>query len=477
MTNRNKMTARFPQIAARVWNTPLLLDPNKLDPIISVLAPRIGLDVEMPEAQVVEAGYVNVIDQHLEYMAVLEAQGMSVKYIEDGGYYLVNGQTALVPVLGTLIQRGDWMSEMSGMTSYGRVGRMLDAAANDRKVKHIVLEVDSPGGEVAGAFDLADKIYHMRGDKPITAVASEKALSAGYLIASSADEVVLPRTGNLGSIGVVMKHLDMSGALAKRGIGVTLLYAGEKKVDGHPFGPLDERVTGELMDKIKDVYGLFVDTTARNLDIGADRVRGTEAGTFMGMKAVDSGLAHRVNTLSNELMNSALRTGGRLSDRLRASSSTDMEVDMSNQTGGGNQQTITAEDVTRARAEGHTAGRAEAEAASVSAVTAARAEAVTAERTRMRAILTHAEATGRETLAHHLAFNTEMAAEAAGEMLKNAPKVSAEQAKSPLAQAMAHSGSPGVRQQEAADEVKQTAAVNPSNVYASRKSQADRFRV
>ncbi|TOL42864.1 serine peptidase, partial [Vibrio parahaemolyticus] len=70
----------------------------------------------------------------------------------------------------------------------------------------ICLDIDSPGGEVAGCFDLVDLIYELRGKKPIYAILSENAYSAAYAIASAADKIYVPRTGGVGSVGVIVIH-------------------------------------------------------------------------------------------------------------------------------------------------------------------------------------------------------------------------------------------------------------------------------
>ena len=81
-------------------------------------------------------------------------------------------------------------------------------------VRGIALEIDSFGGEVAGVFDLADAIRAARASKPVWALVAEHAFSAGYALASQADRIILPRTGAVGSIGVVVMHADLSGQLS-----------------------------------------------------------------------------------------------------------------------------------------------------------------------------------------------------------------------------------------------------------------------
>jgi capsid assembly protease len=129
---------------------------------------------------------------------------------------------AVIGIAGTLVHRGAWIGQSSGLTSCEGLAAQVDAAVADRAVRGIALEIDSFGGEVAGVFDLADRIRAARAVKPVQAFVAEHALSAGYALASQANRIILPRNGAVGSIGVVALHAEMSGELAQRGIAVTL---------------------------------------------------------------------------------------------------------------------------------------------------------------------------------------------------------------------------------------------------------------
>jgi ClpP class serine protease len=101
------------------------------------------------------------------------------------------GSTAVITVRGAMTNRSWWR------TSYQTLSAQLDEAMNDSSVERIVFDMDSPGGEVGGVFDLADKIYAARQKKPMSAVVSENACSACYLLAAAAGDKkmkVLPGT-------------------------------------------------------------------------------------------------------------------------------------------------------------------------------------------------------------------------------------------------------------------------------------------
>jgi ClpP class serine protease len=179
------------------------------------------------------------------------------------------------------------------------VAAQLDAALADPAVNGIALEIDSHGGEVAGAFDLADRIRAARARKPVRAFVAEAALSAGYAIASQADRIILPRTGEVGSIGVVTMHVDMSGALADGGYAVTLIHAGAHKVDGNPFEPLPDTVRAEWQADLESVRQIFVATVeaGRGARLPRGAALATEAAILRGADAVAAGLADEVAEL------------------------------------------------------------------------------------------------------------------------------------------------------------------------------------
>ncbi len=207
----------------------------------------------------------------------------------DNGYVQVNG-TAFIEVNDGLIYRGyGW-----GCTKYSDVRRAFRAAMSDVQVQRVVFLIDSPGGEVAGLFDLVDEIYNARGTKPIIALSDEQALSAAYAIASAADEVYLPPTGVVGSVGVIAIHVDQSAFDKQVGLSYTVVCAGDHKDDFVPFFPLKPEAVSILQEHVNSIYGKFTSVVARNRGLSQDAVIQTQAGVYLGDAAVASGLADGV---------------------------------------------------------------------------------------------------------------------------------------------------------------------------------------
>lgn len=218
-------------------------------------------------------------------------------------YTVTDSGIAVVPVLGPLVSRGDWLTLLLGASEYGTVAHAVRAAANDPAVSGVLLEVDSPGGEVGGLFDLVEEIaaIQARRGKPLWAVASECALSAAYAIASAAGRLYVTRTGEVGSVGVVAVHLDESGADAMAGLTWTLVHAGARKTDGNPHEPLSPQATADIQTDVDHLYGALIALVAGNRGLGADAVRATEAAIYRGEKALKAGLADRLGSVTQAI--------------------------------------------------------------------------------------------------------------------------------------------------------------------------------
>jgi signal peptide peptidase SppA len=203
---------------------------------------------------------------------------------------------AVIPVVGPIFHRADAMMEFFfGATSVEQIGANVKAAQEDPDIDGILFDVDSPGGEVSGVADLSDLIFEARASgKPMLAVANEDMYSAAYWIASSANQVVLPRTAGVGSIGVRAMHVDQSKMLANLGVDITEIVSGEKKNQFSPFQPLSEEARADLQAEVDRLARLFEGVVARNRGLSPKAVRAFQAGTLHGPDAVEAKLADAV---------------------------------------------------------------------------------------------------------------------------------------------------------------------------------------
>jgi signal peptide peptidase SppA len=270
----------YPHLATRLFNVPIAITPDKAEIVMAALADRFGIT------------------------RLFRANGDVVAFIDDDddlepqhaarhGYDTVAG-VAVIPVSDTLVHKLGTLRPYSGMTGYDGIRLNFIAALADPEVKAIVLDIDSPGGEVAGCFDLADTIFAARGEKPVWAICNEVAYSAAYAIASASDRITVPRTGGVGSVGVICLHCDLSKALGQAGIAVTLIQYGARKADGNEYQALSKEALARFQSDIDTMGDLFVATVARNRKLTDAKVRGTEASTFLGQRGVDIGFADTV---------------------------------------------------------------------------------------------------------------------------------------------------------------------------------------
>lgn len=212
-------------------------------------------------------------------------------------------KVAVLPLFGTIFPRANLMTEMSGATSAERFGAMFAALVNDPEIDAIVLDVDSPGGQIGGVEELSKQIYEARGKKRIVAVANHTMASAAYWIATAADEVVVTPSGEVGSIGVFAVHEDISGMLEKEGIKLSIIKEGKYKAEGNPYEPLSEEARAAIQESVSEAYGMFVKAVARNRGVKASAVRNGfgEGRMVSAAQAVELGMADRVATLNEVL--------------------------------------------------------------------------------------------------------------------------------------------------------------------------------
>lgn len=215
----------------------------------------------------------------------------------------------VINVSGALVNRPMPGPSGAGPMSYAALRGTFDELIEDDRVGTIILRLDSPGGMAAGCFDLVDHIYAARGSKPIYALVDDNAYSACYALATACDEIWLSRTGGVGSVGVVAYHYDWSAADERMGLRATPIYAGSRKVDLSPHMPLSDEARASAQANIDALYGMFVDTVARNLGVDAEAVRATEAACFQGQAAVDAGFATRLGTWHDLLAHVGAETG------------------------------------------------------------------------------------------------------------------------------------------------------------------------
>jgi len=217
------------------------------------------------------------------------------------GYQVQDG-AALIPLRGVMAPRMNLMSQVSGGTSTELFARDVKAALNDPAVQSIVLLVDSPGGAVGGTMAAASAVMAARGVKPIATYSDGTMASAAYWVGSAADQVyVSSGVDQVGSIGVVASHVDVSQREQALGIKTTEIVAGKFKRIASQYGPLSESGRQSIQDQVDYLYSLFVGDVAAQRGVSADQVIADMADgrVFIGQQAIDAGLVDGISTLSD----------------------------------------------------------------------------------------------------------------------------------------------------------------------------------
>lgn len=385
----------YPQIASRVLNTPLLLEPAYARVFFSALGSRLNIAELKDEQGAIDMGQKLRVDARTYNKTRTNSWGE-----EEVLFQVVDG-IALLDVKGTLAHKSGYLKPYSGMTGYDGIINRYAMMLAESDVKGVLMDMHTPGGEVSGCFDTADRLRQMaqQAGKPLWAMACDSACSAGMALASAAEHRLVTQTAYMGSVGVVMAHASYEDYLEQEGIKVTLIHSGARKVDGNPYEDLPEEVLSRFQADTDALRQQFAELVARNLGMTSEAVLATEAAVFRGQAAIDVGFAHAMVNGHEAVaeFSEYLSTQGRV---------TTLGVKRM----AGNTPAPTAEAAPPAQA------GSEAPAAIDTAA------AASAERTRVQGILQHAEAQGRGKMAEHLAFNTSMGVEEAGALLAAAPK-------------------------------------------------------
>ncbi|WP_301361852.1 S49 family peptidase [Stutzerimonas nitrititolerans] len=385
----------YPQIASRVLNTPLLLEPAYARVFFSALGSRLNIAELKDEQGAIDMGQKLRVDARTYNKTRVNAFGF-----EEVLFQVVDG-IALLDVKGTLAHKSGYLKPYSGMTGYDGIINRAAMMFAEPDVKGVLMDMHTPGGEVSGCFDTADRLRQMsqQAGKPIWSLACDSACSAGMALASAADRRLITQTGYVGSVGVVMAHASYEDYLEQEGIKVTLIHSGARKTDGNPYKDLPEEVLSRFQADTDALRQQFAELVARYLGVTSEAVLATEAAVFRGQAAIEVGFA-------DALVNGH-EAVAEFSEYLSS------------------QDRVTTQGVHRMTV-ANTAPTAEAappaQAAAAAPATVEPAAAASAERTRVQGILQHAEAEGRGQMAEHLAFSTDMSVEQAGALLAAAPK-------------------------------------------------------
>lgn len=213
------------------------------------------------------------------------------------------GRVAIVPVMGVIAQRMGLIEKASGGVSTEQISATLDTLAADRQVRSILMVHDSPGGSVFNVPELAAKIRAVKAEKKVVALADSVSASASYWLAAQASEVYVSPSSQVGSIGVLAAHADLSKWEEMQGIKTTLVTSAPHKVEHAQTLPLSEEARAELQSKVDHYHEMFVRDVAKGRGVTEGRVNADfgQGRMVTAKDAVARGMADGVATLEQLL--------------------------------------------------------------------------------------------------------------------------------------------------------------------------------
>lgn len=375
-------------ILSRACNQPQLLEPGYAATFFSYLGSRNGVETFIDAEG-------NALDQDA---MTIKASSFNRSTERNRPYQVVNG-IAILPVSGTLLHKYGYVKPYSGCTGYDGIIHRLEDAIQDSSITGVMLDIDSPGGELAGCFDTAAKISQLSKKKPIYALCYDTMCSAAMMIGAACTERWITQSGRAGSVGVVVAHTSVEKKLEEDGIKITLLHSGKHKVDGNPYEELPDDVRSSIQENLDRNRDIFAHHVSDYIGMTKQAVLDTEAKVYEGQAAIDAGLADRLVNgaeaipLLIDVINNNRTTGVTMSQNTDTESS---------------QSEVKA-----------TKGDASNQSLDEGAI---RADAVLEERKRCESILNSDEAKNRASMASHLAFKTDMSSQEAIALLGVSPE-------------------------------------------------------
>lgn len=227
------------------------------------------------------------------------------------------GAVAVIGIQGIIRPKPSLLAQLFGLPSgsLANLRSTLREAVSDEEVGSIVLDVDSPGGRVDQVPETADEIRAAARQKPVVAVANSQAASAAYWLSAQASELMVTPSGQVGSIGVIAVHEEISKLAENIGVTITVMRAGQYKAEANPFEPLTDEAQSYIQGQLDSYYDMFTGAVAKGRGVAKSTVKGEDFGQgrmLMARDAIKKGVADSVGTLEDAVGRAAKlsSTGG-----------------------------------------------------------------------------------------------------------------------------------------------------------------------
>jgi protease-4 len=219
---------------------------------------------------------------------------------------LCRDKIALIDVEGVIVNARVGGMFSSGDNPVSLFRERLDAAALDKRVKAVVLRINSPGGAVTASDIMYRDLVNFREDtgKPVVACMMDVCASGGYYLAMGCDRVWAHPSTVTGSIGVIMSMYNATGLLRMVGVTTEPIKSGPNKDIGNPGRPMTEAERAILQGMVNGFYEQFLDVVCkgRKGHVAPDEVRKLADGRiYTGIEAKKLGLVDEVGYLEDAL--------------------------------------------------------------------------------------------------------------------------------------------------------------------------------
>lgn len=209
------------------------------------------------------------------------------RYLGHATTFTVSQRIGVIPIEGVI-------------TNSHFIVNQLVSFRKDRKIKAIILRIDSPGGAVGPSQEIYREVKRTTREKKIVASLGSVAASGGYYAASAADKIVSNPGTITGSIGVLMEFMRVEDLLKKIGIDFEVVKSGEFKDMGSPHREMTEKERALLQELISDVQDQFVKAVAEGRGLTKERVRELADGRiFSGASAKKLGLVDQLGNFQD----------------------------------------------------------------------------------------------------------------------------------------------------------------------------------
>ena len=349
-------------IIQRLFNQPLAVLPDTAAIVLGAIGDRLDVSQMFVAGAGQRLSLAEMQDMAADERARIESRAgtdrLGPKQPAERLMRVIDG-VGYIDVRGELVAENG-IGPMSGFTGYDGICAQVAAADADRSVKGLLLDIDSPGGEVAGLYECVGQLMARRGIKPMRAMIRGQGTSAAYALAACADDVTLHELGYAGSIGTILMHVDLSAKLGSEGVRVTLVTAGAQKAAGNPFEPLPESVRERFAQLVSSCNDRFIAHVVAARGLKEQAVRDQQAGVFQGQEAVEAGLVDKVMSWADSMEEFTQSVNGGSSRSaagapLGAGPAKEKTMDPNANAPAAESQPDTAA-LEAARAEGHTAG-------------------------------------------------------------------------------------------------------------------------